>query len=103
MRIVSRYSYLFELLEHPVAPVSGERIDARHRFDLSLVEGTGQACPMREQNADVRGVAFDHLDRTSHRHGRWLKHPQVPPCPSSAHEALEQVRAAGDRRQLVAR
>src|SRR5215213_11089906 len=58
---------------------------------------------MRDQHADTGGVTLDHLDRTSYRNNRRLQHPQVPPGPSGAHEALEQVRATGDRRQLVAR
>ena len=74
-----------------MAPVSGQRVDPRHGFDLGPVERARQACAMRQQHADTRGITLDHLHRTGHRNGRRLQHPQVPPCPSRTHDALEQV------------
>ena len=86
-----------------MTPGSGQRIDLRHGFDFGPVERARQLARCAKQHADTRRIALDHLDRTGHWHGRRLQHPQIPPRSSSAHEALEQVRAASDRRQFVAR
>jgi hypothetical protein len=103
MQGISTLFCLLELMEHPVAPVGGQCLDPRDGFDLAAVERIRQACAMRQQHADTRWIALDHLDWPGYRNGRRLQHPQIPTGPSRAHEALEQVRAAGDRRQLVAR
>ena len=81
-----------------MTPGSGQRIDLRHGFDFGPVERARQACPMRKQHADTRRIALDHLDWTGYWHGCRLQHPQISPRSCSAHEALEQVRAASDRR-----
>src|SRR5829696_7866526 len=91
-------SYRIELVEHPVAPISGQRSDARYGFDIAPFEKARQACLMREQHADTCRVALGHRNRTRHWHGRRLQYPQVPACPSSAYEALENFGTTGDRR-----
>jgi hypothetical protein len=79
MRIVSRLLCLFELMEHPVAPVGGQRVDPCYGFDLGSVERARQACAMRQQHADTRGVTLDHPDRTGDRNGCRLQHPKYHP------------------------